>query len=248
MAAMRPAIAIYLWIRFAIGALLGLVIGVVVFPISWYRAARAVHAEGVVCRAELIIDDPRACRLAGPALVRLSGALERQATTGCDVLGLEIRLQRTASDDAAQGDQDLLFGTFESFHTAARDRAQTRSDDYLANRYSTVTRWWMPGHGPMILRLLPPPPAPADRGRDRVGRLTADLAAARARFQLVATTRKGEIELGELRLLQRLAIDDRTLRTSMLRQGRGVRPLGVRNGIRLCVYPMSQLARRLRGG
>jgi len=118
----------------------------------------------------------------------------------------------------------------------------------VRDRYSTVTRWWMPGHGPMILRLLPPPPAPADRGRDRVGRLTADLAAARARFQLVATTRKGEIELGELRLLQRLAIDDRTLRTSMLRQGRGVRPLGVRNGIRLCVYPMSQLARRLRGG
>src|SRR5262245_6133533 len=66
MAAMRLAIAIYLWIRFAIGALLGLVIGVVVFPISWYRAARAVHAEGVVCRAELIADDPRARRLAGP--------------------------------------------------------------------------------------------------------------------------------------------------------------------------------------
>jgi hypothetical protein len=54
--------------------------------------------------------------------------------------------------------------------------------------------------------------------------------------------------VGELRLVTRAALDDRGLRASMFRQGRGVRPLGLRNGIRATVYPISQAARRLRGG
>jgi hypothetical protein len=54
--------------------------------------------------------------------------------------------------------------------------------------------------------------------------------------------------IAELRLVERMPIDDRLLRASMFRQGRGVRPLGLRNGIRATVYPISQTARRLRGG
>ena len=50
------------------------------------------------------------------------------------------------------------------------------------------------------------------------------------------------------RLVERLASDATTLRASMFRQGRSLRPLGLRNGIRATVYPLSQLARRLRGG
>jgi hypothetical protein len=34
----------------------------------------------------------------------------------------------------------------------------------------------------------------------------------------------------------------------MLRTARGLVPTGFRNGIRLVAYPVSQLARRLRGG
>lgn len=240
--------AIGLLILFAIGAVLGLAIGLVIFPISLYRGARAVHAEGVVCRAEIVALDPAGQRLVGPALVRLSGAFEGQATTSSDVLGLEIRMQRTASDDARRGDQDLLLGSFESFHTAGRDRANTNTGDYLANRYSTVTPWWVAGHGPVILRLAPPPPAPADRGPDRLARLDADLAAGRARFTLAIDTGTTELAIAELRLVERRPIDGRALRASMFRQGRGVRPLGLRNGIRATVYPMSQTARRLRGG
>ncbi|HEY6177466.1 MAG TPA: hypothetical protein VIX73_23580, partial [Kofleriaceae bacterium] len=138
---MRFVVAIALLILFAVGAVLGIAIGLVIFPISWLRGARAVHFDGVVCRAELIAHDPAAERLAGPALVRLSGALEGQTTTGTDVLGLDIRMQRPARDDAAHGDQDLLLGSFESFLTAARDRARTNAGDYLGNSYSTVTPW-----------------------------------------------------------------------------------------------------------
>jgi hypothetical protein len=245
---MRVLAVIGLGILFVIGAALGLVIGVVIFPISLYRGARAVHAEGVMCRAEILARAPGGQRLAGPALVRLSGAFEGQAATSSDVLGLDIRMQRTASADARDGDQDLLFGSFESFHTAGHDRAATDVGDYLANHYSTVTPWWVRSRGPVILRLVPPPLQPRDRGSDRLARLDADLAADRARFALAVGDGAAPAPIAELRLLERLPIDGRALRASMFRQGRGVRPLGLRNGIRATVYPMSQTARRLRGG
>lgn len=243
---MRALSAIGLMILFAIGALLGLVLGVVIFPVSLYRRARAVHAEGVVCRAELVAHGPEIAALAGPALVRLSGAFEGQRSTAADVLGLDLRLQRAASDDPRTGDQDLLFGTFESFASAGRDRARTNVGDYLANAYSTVTPWWVAGHGAVILRLIAPPAQPAERGADRLARLDADLAAGRARFALAITSAAQVV--GELRLVARAELDDRGLRASMFRHGRGVRPLGLRNGIRATVYPLSQAARRLRGG
>src|SRR5262249_17756778 len=138
MVAMRVLAAVGLAILFVIGSLVGLVIGLVIFPISWRRRARAVHAEGVVCRAEIVAREPVGQRLAWPAVVRLSGAFESQ-TGSSDVLGLDIRMQRIASTDARDGDQDLLLGSFESFRTAKRDRANTNTGDYVANRYSTVT-------------------------------------------------------------------------------------------------------------
>lgn len=244
---MRVLVAIGLSFLFVIGAVLGVAIGVVVFGVSLVRRARAVHAEGVVCRAELVARDPVGQRLAGPALVRLSGALEHQ-TAASDVLGIDIRMQQAASDDASDGDQDLLLATFESFRTVGRDRASTNAGDYLQNRYSTVTPWWVPSKGPVVLRLVPAAALPADRASDRLGRLDADLAADRARLVLEVDGDGGELPIAELRLVERVAIDDRELRASMFRQGRGVRPLGLRNGIRATVYPLSQAARRLRGG
>jgi hypothetical protein len=245
---MRVLEAVVLGVLFALGAVFGLAIAVLIVPVSLYRGARAVHAEGVVCRAALVARDPAGQRLAGTALVRLSGAMAGQATPGSDVLGLDIRKQRTPSDDKRAGDQDLLLGTFESFHTVARDRARTRAGDYLANVYSTVTPWWLPGHGAVTLRLVPPAAQPVERGADRLARLDADLAADRARFELAAGTGARQVVIAELQLIARIALDDRRLRTSMFRQGRGVRPLGFRNGVRATVYPLSQVARRLRGG
>jgi hypothetical protein len=243
LAAIRGAVG------FALGAVLGIPIGWACFAISLYRGARAVHAEGAMCRAAITARDPVvAARLAGPALVRLSGAFHGQRGASHDVLCVAIRMQRTASDDPSQGDQDLSLASFESFATARRSLADTDIEDYLANHYSTVAPWWIDGLGPVVLRLVPPPPLPADRAGDRVARLDADLAADRARFELAIDTGSARHVIAELRLVERLATDDRALRTSMFRQGRGIRPVGVRNGIRAAVYPMSQIARRLRGG
>jgi hypothetical protein len=247
--AVRVLVGVGLGVLFVVGAALGLVIGFFVFWVSLYRGARAVHAEGIVCRADLTAKDGViGPALAGPALVRLSGAFEGQRPAGTDVLGLDIRMQRAFARDARIGDQDLLLGTFESFSTAARDRKATNVSDYLANKYSSVTPWWVPGLGPVVFRITPSSTAPAARGADRIARLDADLATDRARLALSVHANGSSVEVAELRLLERFADDDRALRASMFRQGRGVRPLGIRNGIRASVYPLSQLARRLRGG
>jgi hypothetical protein len=100
----------------------------------------------------------------------------------------------------------------------------------------------------VIFRLVPPLLKPEGRGANRLARLDADLAADCARFALAIGTGTDELAIAELRLVERLDLDDRRLRASMFRQGRGVRPLGLRNGIRATVYPMSQAGRRLRGG
>ena len=232
---------------FVLGMIVGLVLGVlVIFWVSLIRGRRAVHAEGVVVRAEVIAKDTViGPRLAGPAIVRLSGALHGAAGVH-DILGIELRLQAQASRDPAVGDQDLVFGTFHSFKTAVAALATTDAGDFLANPYSSVTPWWTSPVGAVTYALDPPHAAPRGRGVDRLTRLVADLADDRAHL----TIRADQQVVAELRLIERLdsASDAAPLGVSMFRCGRGVRPVGVRNGIRAVVYPISQAARRIRGG
>jgi hypothetical protein len=242
---MRVIHGALLYVLFAIGMAIGLAVGFLIFWVSLVRRARAVHAEGVVCRAEITPRDGAiGPKLAGGALVRLSGAFEGQAATAGDVLGWSMRLQKTAAIDPTVGDQDLVFGTFNSFLTAKRDAAATDDGDYLANKFSSVTPWLVPSIGPATLRLVPPPAAARDRGADRLARLDADLAADRARVVLTVNS----LEVAEIRLVERLAADASALHVSMFRTGRAVRPVGVRNGMRAMIYPISQLGRRIRGG
>ena len=233
-------------VTFAIGMVIGGILGFFIFWISLVRGARAVHAEGILVRAELTsLDAVVGPTLAGPAIVRLSGAFGGEKGVH-DILGLELRLQKPGSE-LFDGDQDLVFGTFNSFRTASVDKAHTDAGDYLANAFSSVTPWWTTVLDKAVtFHLTPPPPGARGRGIDRVGRLEADLAAKTARFQLLA----GDQPVAELSLLSRVddTSDAASLRVSMFRCGRKIRPLGARNGIRAIVYPISQLARRIRGG
>ena len=155
-------------------------------------------------------------------------------------------MQRATNRDGSVGDQDLLLATLESFATLKRDRAATNVTDYLANQYSTVTPWWVPGTGAAILRLRPAQVATPD-GASRVARLDAAIAADHARMVLSMHRNGNAVDIAELRLVERLTADAHTLRASMFRQGRALRPVGLLNGIRATVYPLSQLARGLRG-
>jgi hypothetical protein len=252
---MRVLTAGWLTVLFLFGASVGIVLGLGFFAIALLRRTRPIHRHGVVCYGELLARDAVIGPIfAGPVLVRWSGAFADQLTGRSDVLGVMIRLRRSAdasSSAPVTGDQDLLLGSFESFRSAARDRAATNVTDYLANRYSTVTPWWIPGVGAAVLRLSEMPgivAAPPDRGGSRLPRLDTAMAGDRARLLVTAQIGARTVEIAELRLVARAPIEDRHLRASIFRSGRGIRPVGFRNGIRATVYPLSQFGRWLRVG
>ncbi len=238
---------VWLNVLFVVGMVVGLFLGIfAIFWIALIKGRRAVHAEGIVVRAEVTAKDTQiGPRLAGPAIVRLSGAFGGQTAIHA-VLGIEMRFQKVPSDPSV-GDQDLSFGTFKSFHTAIADQAATEAGDYMANKYSSVTPWWTDPLGAVTYHLAPVASGPRGRGDDRLSRLVADIADDRARFTILA----GETTpIAEIRLIERIdsASDAAPLKVSMFNHHRGINPVGARNGIRAVVYPISQFARRLRGG
>jgi hypothetical protein len=284
---MQLLAAVALGVLFIAGALVGLGLAIVFVPVALICCGRPVHRNGVVVRAELIARDAvLGPGLAGPAWVRLSGAggSKSSAHMGSDVLGLALRMRHPGakvSDDPTVGDQDVLFGTFESFRTAVRDRKATNAADYLRNRYSSVTPWWVRGVGPSTLRLIPdssmaPGPAASVSDRrvapvaasiasgddaidaidaidaatgepkNRLQRLDEALHSDRARLILILESGESSTEIAELHLTERTEISGHRLRASMFRAGRGIRAVGFRNGIRATLYPLSQLARRIR--
>ena len=226
-------------VLYVLGALLGVVVGIAVFFISLKRAARAFHASGTVCNAELTALDDKGKKLAGPARVRLSGASEPENSPKQSILGMAVDIR---------GEQDLLVATFESFIKSKQATADTNVSDYLANQFSSVTPWRVDGRT-LWLRAIPAE-QPATTGT-RVDRLDAAIAAGRATFTLELRDGPGPTstrlaQIAELRLTERLPADEPSFKMSMRRTGLGLAPTGLRNGIRLVAYPASQLARRLR--
>ena len=234
--------ALGLRLLFALGALAGLVVAIAVFAISFRRRARAFHPDGTVCEAEVTsLDDVLGGNLAGHARVRLSGSSEPENSPAQTILGMAIEIG---------GEQDLPLATFESFLHASDATRTTNVADYLANQYASVTPW-RAGSAVLWFRALPAA-QPATAGT-RVERLDAAIAAGTAMFTLEARIGPGpdapvHARFAELRLTSRRPSDDRDFRISMLRTARGLVPTGFRNGVRLIAYPVSQLARRLRGG
>src|SRR5215471_16468585 len=94
-----------------LGRTLGLFFAPVTGMVSFARRGRMFHPEGVVYRGEVFPSSPSqaAQRLAGPALLRFSGAWWRSRQWP-DVLGIAVRLRSVAEPSAkpAPGDQDLL--------------------------------------------------------------------------------------------------------------------------------------------
>jgi hypothetical protein len=230
---------------FGVGVLIGLVIALVIFVRSLVRRARAFHPRGTVCRAEVTaLDDVVGPRLAGPAAVRFASSTAAENSPEPSIIGMGLKLGT---------DQDLAFGTFESFRRAGEGTERTNVADYLANQYASVAPWRVQGLGVVWFRVVPAPSASTPKTGTRVERLDADIAAGRATFVLEAREAPGpdgtvRSRLAELRLTERLPADDPAFRISMFRRGRGVVPTGFRNGVRAIVYPVSQLARGLRGG
>jgi hypothetical protein len=227
-------------------ALAMLVASVLVAPVIFFRSlirgARSFHPRGTICRAEVIaLDDVVGPRLAGDALVRLSGVSAPENAPDQTVCGMAIKFGT---------DQDLALATFEGFLHVAAGVKNTNVADYLANQFASATPWRTRGLGVVWLRAMPP--ATSATTGTRTERLDADIAAKRAVFVLEARTTAGangplRSRIAEIRLVERLAVDDPSFRISMFRTKRGIVPTGFRNGVRAIAYPVSQLGRRLRG-
>jgi hypothetical protein len=229
---------------FLVGALTAVVfVALVIFFRSLIRGARSFHPQGTICNAEVTaLDEVVGPRLVGAARVRLSGSSEDENSPNQTILGMAIKFPN----------QDLPTATFESFLHASEATKNTNVADYLANQFASVSPWRVHGLGVMWLRALPDPAATTPKTGTRVERLDADIAAGRAKFTLearVAPNADGALrsKLVEIRLTERLPVDDPSFKISMFRTGGGLVPTGFRNGVRAIVYPVSQFARHLRG-
>jgi len=213
----------------------------VIFARSFLRRQRSFHPSGTVCLAEVQPFVGAVPRLEGAARVRLSSATAPENAPDASILGMAIKMEN----------QDLPLATFEAFLKTRAAIAHTNVADYLGNQYASVTPWRAQELGVVWLRAMPEP-AHVTQGA-RVERLEAAVAVQRAAFVLEARQAPGphaavRARLATLRLTQVLREDDPAFKISMFRTASGLAPTGFRNGIRAVVYPVSQLARRLRGG
>jgi hypothetical protein len=189
---------------------------------------------------------PLAARLAGPALVRFSGALWKHADCFPDVLGCAIRLRRDERDTAVPGDddQDLLFSTVLRPWTVPISPLLTRVRDYLANDYYAVSPFEVGLTRPVYLRLQPARESKL-AGGTRTTRLLHEVELGSA--SLFLDVGKGPFGPWSPCLsvaLERAApIDGEALRFRPFRAGRGVHPHGFVHALRIGVYSFSQRAR-----
>jgi hypothetical protein len=83
------------------------------------------------------------------------------------------------------------------------------------------------------------------RAADRAGRLDEALARGEAslRLELRLRGRKEWAQVAQVRLLERVRVDQQALRFSPFRNGKGLTPRGFVHGLRRATYLVSQLAR-----
>lgn len=241
--------------------LLGFAAGAALAPFaaagSFLRRARVVHPDGVVYRAEVTIDAPAgpardvALRLAGPALVRLSGAIWRRRGGGGrerapDLLGVAIRFRSdpTISPAPDQGDQDMLFATVRSALLLLPSLFTTNVRSFLDNEYHALGEFDSAELGDVKWRLMTPSIPGGDVSREEAleqavssGTAVLELQAREARFGSQWEP------VARIRLIERVNIDQAALRFSPFRTGRGIVPRGLIHASRIVPYPASQLAR-----
>jgi hypothetical protein len=243
--------------RFGFGFRLGLAAGWAIAPVfglaSFLRRARTFHPRGPVLHATVrpYTDAPielrgLAERLAGPALVRFSGALWKDAEGAPDVLGCAVRLRRHDQDtvEPSEDDQDLLFATIRRPWTLPVSPFTTAVRDYLDNDYYSVSPFDAGLARPVYLRLHSAhTSAPGWRFRNE--RLAYETQRGRAVLELdVGPGPSGPWAPLVTVSLDRLAkIDGEALRFRPFRTGRGVRPQGFVHALRVGAYSLSQRAR-----
>ena len=237
-----------------VGEVIGRGVGWVLAPlaaaVARARGGRALHPKGTVCAAEVTAaaEDPvlvpLAHRLAGAAVVRMSGAVWRKADLP-EMLGCAVRFRgsRALTPEVDPEDQDVMFATARAPWAVGLAMLTTDRHDYLQNVYYTLGRLEVPELGLVELRLVPLPQVTRARG-GRGERLRAAMEAGEARMRLELRRGGGGWQvLCELRLRGRLQLDVRELAFSPDQNGQELRPRGFLNAVRGPIYPVSQAPR-----
>ena len=230
----------------------GLAAGYALAPItalvSWLRRARMFHPDGAVYRATVTVAESAppdlqivGRRLAGVALVRLSGAWWRAPREWPDVLGMAVRW-------GPPDPQDLLLATIRFPWTTPFAPLATDVRSFLWNHYHAVSPFVVPPVGRVKLRMKSPR-IRNGRGGPRIAHLARELEAGRATWTMEARRlappfflRRWE-PVARLTLQRRETIDQAALRFSPFFTARGLRPFGFVHGLRAATYAASQRAR-----
>jgi len=234
---------------------LGLIAGGLLSPLvaagSWLRRSRLFHPRGVVLighATALGHADQRliGTRLAGPVLVRFSGAWWK-GREWLDVLGCALRFGSSPEEllEGLPGDQDLLLATIRLPITTLLAALSTRFHAFLANAYFGVSPFELRGLGRYRLRLAP---QSSDAfGSTREERLRKALQRGPVRLELQARPAKAGSEYAPVALIElgELRSDEPDLAFDPFRCGRGIEPVGFVHFMRVRTYAASRRARAL---
>jgi hypothetical protein len=235
-----------------LGALAGAAIAPAFGLGSLIRRARIFHPEGVCHRATAVVApgtpfETAAIRLAGegPALVRFSAAWWRGGREWPDVLGCAIRFGGGDPEPLPrEGEQDLLLATIPRPILTLAAPLWTDTHHFLANTYHATAPFDLEGVGRVRLRLTA---LPFDAiGESRVERL--ERAVERGVAVLLLSVRRVRPfarwrPLVELRVGERLDVDQEALRFDPFANGRGLVPRGFVHNLRRATYALSQQLR-----
>jgi hypothetical protein len=239
-------------LREALGRGIGGLLSPIVAEGSLIRGARLVHAAGVVHRAEvraILHEGPLgelAGRLAGPAIVRFSGALFRVEPGRAlpDILGVAVRFGAAPAPT-----QDLLFASFQSVWQLPLALFSTNTRDVLANDYDTVLPSDVPGLSRVTFRLHPS--RVTVPGGDRWQKLDRAVAEGAAVLELQARQVDPDTSwqvLAAIDVRERLDVDQEALAFDPFHDGLGIVPRGFLQATRAATYWASRLGRALAHG
>ena len=240
-----------------VGEVLGFAAGALAAPIAaaaaLARRGRALHKHGVTYRAEIVPEAKPgpaldvALRLAGPALVHFTSALQRlDQERRPDLLGLSIRFRKDPAPSALPGpdDQDLLFATVRRAWQLVPAVLTTNVHSFLWDDYYAVALFDSAELGLAKWRVTTPRiPGSA---MSRAWTLESAVKQGQGILHLQARdARPGSMyqPVARIDLLDRAAVDEEALRFSPFRAGRGIVPRGFLNALRILPYAASQLAR-----
>jgi hypothetical protein len=169
-------------------------------------------------------------RLAGRAILRLSGAAWKRPRSP-DLLGLAVRFRGDGAlePEAAPGDQDLILATMDHLAHLPVAFFTTNADDYLGNVYTGGLPYRIDGLGRAWVVATPLAPSPP--GPDRHARLAEAVGQGRAWLRLEAVSGADRVELATIEIGAELPIDEAALHFDPFRDGRGIHPVGVLQGL-----------------